>query len=88
MTASSTEANIIDKTKAWSTNMMSFYKSSTADVNTTLKEMGITTKSNEAVTSTPETNITTKMIGGTLTRKKGLKLEVLYFQFHFIDSLC
>ena len=45
--------------------------SSTAEIDTTLKEIGLTTKSNEAATSTP-------------TGKKGLILKVLYFQFHFI----
>ena len=79
MTANSTEADTIDETKTWSTNMMSFNKSSTAQIHTTSKEMGLTTKSNVAVTLTPESNITTKMIGGTKTIEKGLKLKILYF---------
>ena len=84
MTASSTEVITLDKTKTWSTNMMSFDKSSIAESNTTLEEIRSTTKSNEAVASTQETNIITKMIGGTKTSKKGLKFEVLYFCFHFV----
>ena len=77
MTASSTNANIIGKTKPWSTETMSFDKSSTAEINTTLKEISLMTKSNEAASSTLETNIITKTIGDTKTGKKGLKLKVL-----------
>ena len=66
--ASSTCANIIGKTKTWSTEMMSSNKSSAAEINTT--------KSNDAATSTLNTNIITKMIGDTNPGEKGLKLKV------------
>ena len=64
---------------------MSVNKSSSGEIDTTFEEMGTTrssrlmANSNEAVSSTSEKNITTK------TSKQGLKLNVSYFQFHFIN---
>ena len=69
---------------------MRFNKSFSGEKNTTFEEMGttrssrLTTNSNEAVSSTSGKNITTKLVDVTKTIKKGLKLDISYFQFSFI----
>ena len=50
----------------------------------TTRSNRLTTNSNEAVSSTSGKNVTTMLIDGTKTSKKGLELEVSYFQFYFI----
>ena len=69
---------------------MGFNKSFSGGKNTTFEEMGttrsgrLTTNSNEAVSSTSGKNITTNLVDRKKTSKKGLKLDISFFQFSFI----